>query len=117
MADVEAGGAEVHRATRVRRGHDGRATALPRPSDRRHLTVADRRRQLRLQRRISAACSAAQALVIELDDIDIAGQDTTDGALTTASSNDLSKSSFWLLRPICTMTVMLKPSASRLTRA
>ena len=41
----------------------------------------------------------------------------TDGADATAFSKASSRSSFWLVRPICTITVMPSPSASRLMRA
>ena len=40
----------------------------------RHLAIADRRRQLRLQRRVRAAGAAAQPLVVELDDVDVAAR-------------------------------------------
>ena len=51
-----------------------RADALGGPVDRRHLALADRAGQLGLQRRVGAAGAAAQAVVVELDDVGDAGE-------------------------------------------
>ena len=75
VADVEAGGPQVHRAPGVGAGDDRRAGPGRRPGDRRHLAVAHRGGQRRLQRRVRATGPAAQPLVVELDDVgDVAEQ-------------------------------------------
>ena len=81
MARVDTCCPEVHRTPRVRRRHDRSAAALSRPFDRRQLAFPDRRCDLGLQCRVGATCAAAQAIVVQLDDVDIACEDTPDRSL------------------------------------
>src|SRR5690606_27475506 len=70
MAGVDAGCGEVQRAAGVR-ARDGRRAGARDCVD---LPLADRAGEVGLQQRVCAARAAAQALVVELDDVDVAGE-------------------------------------------
>ena len=69
MADVEAGGREVHGAPRVGAGDDRGAAAGRGPLDGGDLALADVAGQRRLQHGVGATGAAAQSVVVELDDV------------------------------------------------
>jgi hypothetical protein len=81
MSRVDPRGAEMHGTPGVRRGNNRGAASCHRPLDGRHLAFANRSGQVRLKGGVSAAGTAAQTVVVELDEVEVSGQDPPHGTL------------------------------------